>query len=63
VCDKAVPELEVEPLHVSSEVYSSTDHRVVVVSKWRSEPMTPAEPPGHYLAWPARCRDYTSVDR
>lgn len=38
VCDTALPELEHDPLHVSSEVFSSTDHRVVVISKWRSNP-------------------------
>ena len=46
VCDTALPELEHDPLHVSSEVFSSTDHRVVVISKWRSNPRAAARPAG-----------------
>ena len=36
VCDVALPQVEVLPSHVSSDVYSSTDHRIVVISKWRN---------------------------
>ena len=38
VCDEAVPRIEVLPQHVSSEVYSSNDHRIVVISTWRNAP-------------------------
>lgn len=63
VCDVAVPEFEHDPLHVSSEVYSSTDHRVVVVSKWRNTPRSMPEPPATLLARPAHSWDFTQVDR
>jgi hypothetical protein len=63
VCEAAVPELEQYPLHVSSEVYSSPDHRVVVISKWRSDPVAIADPPGHFLARPPHAWDFTPVDR
>ena len=32
VCETALPEFEHDPMHVSSEVFSSTDHRLVVIS-------------------------------
>jgi hypothetical protein len=38
VCDVAVPSIEVYPLHVSSEVLTSPDFRLVVISRWRSNP-------------------------
>ncbi len=63
VCDTAVPRIEVEPLHVSSEVFSSTDHRVVVVSKWRSAPVPFPDPPAHLVARPPHAWDFTQVDR
>ena len=64
VCDTAVPRLEVEPLHISSEVFSSTDHRVVVISKWRGASPTPMpDPPAALLARKAHAWDFTQVDR
>jgi hypothetical protein len=51
VCDRAVPAVEVEPAHVSSEVFSSTDHRIVVISKWRGgTPVPLADPPADQVA-------------
>ena len=35
---------------MSSEVFSSTDDRVVVISKWRSAPEEFADPPAHLVA-------------
>jgi hypothetical protein len=46
VYETAVPEFESQPLHVGTEVFSSTDDRIVVISTWRSTP----EPPGHLVA-------------
>jgi hypothetical protein len=63
VCDVAVPRLEVLPQHVSSEVFSSTDKRIVVISKWRNSPESlPAPPPG-LLARSPHVWDFTPVDR
>jgi hypothetical protein len=63
VCDTALPRIEVEPLHISSEVFSSTDHRVVVVSKWRSAPVSLPDPPEGLAARPPHSWDFTQVDR
>ncbi|MFC0526401.1 hypothetical protein [Phytohabitans kaempferiae] len=63
VCETALPRVEVEPLHISSEVFSSTDHRVVVVSKWRSAPVPLPDPPKELVARPAHVWDFTQVDR
>jgi hypothetical protein len=63
VCDEAVPRIEVLPQHVSSEVYSSTDHRIVVISKWRNAPEPMPAPPDRLVARAPHVWDFTSVDR
>jgi hypothetical protein len=63
VCDTALPAIEVLPLHVSSEVYSATDQRVVVISKWRSGPVDLAEPPAELVARKPHSWDFAPVDR
>jgi hypothetical protein len=63
VCDAALPEIEAHPLHITSEVLSSTDHRLVVISKWRSAPEPLADPPGHLVARKPQSWDFTPVDR
>jgi hypothetical protein len=63
VCDVAVPAVEVLPLHISSEVFSSTDNRVVVISKWRNAPVDFGEPPAGLAARPAHSWDFAPVDR
>ena len=63
VCDVAVPRIEVLPQHVSSEVYSSTDHRIVVISKWRHSPQSLPAPPAKLVARSAHVWDFTPVDR
>ena len=63
VCDVAVPRIEVLPQHVSSEVYSSTDHRIVVISKWRNGPVSLAAPPDQLVARAPHVWDFTQVDR
>lgn len=63
VCDTALPEFDHNPLHIGSEVFSSTDHRVVVISKWRSNPVALPEPPLRLVARPPHEWDFTQVDR
>jgi hypothetical protein len=63
VCDRAVPEIEAHPSHVVSEVYSSTDHRVVVISKWRRDPRDLPDPPAHLVARSPHVWDFALVDR
>jgi hypothetical protein len=62
VCDRALPEVEVLPLHISSEVYASTD-RVVVISKWRGDPVALPDPPTQLAARPPHSWDFAPVDR
>ena len=63
VCDQALPQLEVLPQHVSSEVYSSTDHRIVVISTWRHNPESLPSPPENLVARAPHVWDFTPVDR
>jgi hypothetical protein len=63
VCERAVPEVERHPSHVSSEVFSSTDHRVVVISRWLREPLTLPQPPGHLVRRSPHSWDFAPVDR
>ena len=63
VCDFALPALEAKPLHVGSEVFASADHRIVVISKWRGDPESLSEPPGHLIARQPHSWDFTPVDR
>ncbi|MFI5935667.1 hypothetical protein [Actinoplanes sp. NPDC051494] len=63
VCDVALPKLEVLPSHVSSEVYSSTDLRIVVISRWRNTPGELPAPPQELVARSPHVWDFTPVDR
>lgn len=63
VCDLAVPEIEVNPLHVASEVFTSTDHRIVVISRWRSSPVPLPDPPKHLATRSPHVWDFSPVDR
>ena len=63
VCDEALPGLEVLPQHVSSEVYSSADHRIVVITRWRNTPETLPVPPERLVARSPHVWDFTPVDR
>jgi hypothetical protein len=63
VCDEALPQIEVLPSHVSSDVYSSTDNRIVVISKWRTSPASLPEPPDRLVARAPHVWDFTPVDR
>ena len=64
VCDRAVPAIEVQPLHLASEVYTSPDNRIVVISKWRGNPVTQlADPPEKLIARPPHVWNFSPVDR
>jgi hypothetical protein len=63
VCDVAVPGLEVLPQHVSSNVYSSTDKRIVVITTWRHSPQAMPEPPSGLVARSPHVWDFSPVDR
>jgi hypothetical protein len=63
VCEKAVPQVELDPRHIASEVFSSTDHRVVVISRWRSDPQSLPKPPADLVARSPHEWDFTPVDR
>ena len=63
VCDRAVPRLEELPQHVSSDVYSSTDNRIVVISKWRHSPEAMPAPPASLVARSPHVWDFSPVDR
>lgn len=63
VCDEALPKVEVLPSHVSSEVFTSTDLRIVVISKWRNNPAELPQPPEELIARSPHVWDFTPVDR
>jgi hypothetical protein len=63
VCDVAVPGLEVLPLHVSSDIFTSTDNRIVVISKWRNTPENLPAPPPKLIARAPHIWDFSPVDR
>jgi hypothetical protein len=63
VCDEALPKLEVLPQHVSSDVFSSTDNRIVVISRWRNTPAPWPAPPDQLIARAPHVWDFTPVDR
>jgi hypothetical protein len=63
LCDVGVPEIERNPLHAGSEIFSSTDHRIVVISKWRRDPEPLPDPPGHLVARKPHAWDFSPVDR
>jgi hypothetical protein len=63
VCETAVPELEEQPQHVSSEVFSSADYRIVVISRWNGTPDTPAELPRRLVTRSPHSWDFVPVQR
>lgn len=63
VCEAGLPPLEVNPLHVSSEVFSSADGRIVVISRWRSHPLAMSDPPRHLVERKPHAWDFSPVDR
>jgi hypothetical protein len=62
-CSVGVPELEAHLDHINSEVFTSADNRLVVISRWRSAPVPLAEPPAHWLRRAPHSWDFSPVDR
>lgn len=62
VCDTALPHIERDPRHVDSQVFSATE-RVVVISRWRGEPVSLPAPPDELVARAAHEWDFAPVDR
>jgi hypothetical protein len=62
VCDVAVPSVEHHPRYAGSEVFSATD-RVVVISRWRGEPVPLPDPPAELVARAPHSWDFAPVDR
>jgi hypothetical protein len=63
VCEVALPILEVDPQHVESEVFSSADSRIVVISRWRGTPVDMPEPPRRLIERAGHSWDFSPVDR
>jgi hypothetical protein len=63
VCDIGVPRVEAEMAHISSEVFTSTDHRIVVISRWRGNAIDVPAPPRHLTTRPPHSWDFSPVDR
>jgi hypothetical protein len=64
ICEIGVPRLEAEMAHIVSEVFTSPDHRVVVISRWRGyQPSDLPDPPRHYLKRTPHSWDFSLVDR
>lgn len=61
-CDVALPSVEHDPRHAGSEVFAATD-RVVIISRWRGEPLPLPDPPGPLVARPPHSWDFAPVDR
>ncbi|MGH3682146.1 MAG: hypothetical protein ACRDT2_18065 [Natronosporangium sp.] len=62
VCETGIPAVEPDPRHAGTEVFSSTD-RVVVISRWRGDPVPLPDPPTELVARPPHSWDFTPVDR
>jgi hypothetical protein len=62
VCETALPGVEADPRHVESEVFSATD-RVVVISRWRGDPVPMPDPPAGLVARDPHAWDFAPVDR
>jgi hypothetical protein len=63
VCEAAVPALEVNPMHVASEIFSSADGRIVVISRWRASAVDLGTPPRHLVERQPHSWDFSPVDR
>ncbi len=63
VCEIGVPAIEVLPQHVESEVFSSADNRIVVISRWHASPVTLGDPPRYLVERPSHSWDFSPVDR
>ena len=63
VCDSVVPGLERSPGHVTTEVFTAPDDRIVVITRFRATPATIPPPPSHQVARDPHAWDFNPVDR
>lgn len=63
VCEVAVPTVETNPMHISSEIFSSPDYRLVVITRWNGTPEDFQAPPPQLIAREAHSWDFLPVDR
>ncbi|MGH3661005.1 MAG: hypothetical protein ACRDT8_16100 [Micromonosporaceae bacterium] len=63
VVESAVPKYEHDPAHIETDVYSSADFRIVVISKWRTIPPPLGDPPRHLVSREPHFWDFSPVDR
>jgi len=63
VCEVAIPAIEVYPLFVASEVLTSPDFRLVVITRWRGTPEPFREPPTHLITRAPHAWDFVPVAR
>jgi len=63
VCEVAVPTVETNPMHISSEIFSSPDYRLVVITRWNGTPEDFLPPPPHLIAREPHFWDFLPVDR
>ena len=63
VCEVAVATVETNPMHISSEVFSSPDFRLVVITRWNGTPEDFQEPPPHLVTRSPHAWDFFPVDR
>ncbi|MGH3326530.1 MAG: hypothetical protein ACRDPT_01805 [Streptomycetales bacterium] len=63
VFDEALPDLEDPDDLVRSEVYRSSDDRVVVITWWSEEPIGLVDPPPELVAHPPQSWEFEQVTR
>lgn len=63
ICDVAVTELEADLGHMATEVFTSPDQRIVVVSRWRGQPRDLPAPPSYLVRSGPQRADFSPVDR
>lgn len=62
-CDVAAPWLERRPTCLECEILASTDQRILLVSRWRSDPAVPPDPPSYQVASGPHQWDFITVER
>ncbi|MEV0649830.1 hypothetical protein AB0I28_31700 [Phytomonospora sp. NPDC050363] len=62
VCERAVPAVADDPNLVGTEVFSSLDNRIVVITRWRRDPRELEEPPGYLVTRKPHSWDFSPVE-
>jgi hypothetical protein len=63
VSEVAVATVETNPMHISSEIFTSPDFRLVVITRWNGTPEDFQEPPPQLVTREAHAWDFFPVDR